>query len=191
MKCEASVHAIHVGYAIQQVVVRFGSLPVNGESLSAAQNAAGLCQPCRHRRHAGLQQTKLHQVPAVQREVCRFSLRNHISQRLAGVDGRRLGLHLDLAVGAGDFQLHRIIHHAADIDPDRRSRVRRKVGGAGGQRIVAHWQVGKPECPLPRCHHRLAQSGLHVLCSDLRATHHGGRWIGYLALQYADRILRL
>ena len=50
-----------------------GALPVDGEGLSGARDAAGLGETRGHGRHAGLQQAELRQIAAVQGKIRRLA----------------------------------------------------------------------------------------------------------------------
>src|SRR4051812_48256916 len=64
---EAAVHAIHIPCAIQQVIVRFGSLAIDRKGLTRLDRSTSRCESAGKWRHACLKQSELGEVAAIQR----------------------------------------------------------------------------------------------------------------------------
>ncbi len=64
---KSAINVVEIVRAINQEIVGFGPLPIYRVRLAVAQRSSGLLQARRDRSHTRLQQTKLREVPAIQR----------------------------------------------------------------------------------------------------------------------------
>ena len=80
----AAVHAVLVLRAVDEVHVLLGPHAVDGVRLSLAQAAAGGRDPGGQRRDAGLQQSELREVAAVERQIDQLAAGDDAAERVAG-----------------------------------------------------------------------------------------------------------
>ena len=113
---EAAVDAIDVADAIEEIVVGLGWLPVHRVSLTAASDAACLCQAKGNWRDAGLEKAELGEVAAIQRQINRFASGDDVAESGADIDGCGVGSDVDEIASCADVQGHGKIDGAVDID---------------------------------------------------------------------------
>ena len=78
LKNESSVHGVDIVGAVDQEIVRFRPLAVDCVSLALARGAAGLEQSGSQGHDAGLKQSQLREVAAIQRQVKNLALHRRL-----------------------------------------------------------------------------------------------------------------
>ncbi len=85
---KSSIHPIHILNAVQQEVIRLGTLAIDRVGLSTAKRSALCRQTCREWRHARLQQPQLRKITAIERQIENFSATYHFPESVRGrIDG--------------------------------------------------------------------------------------------------------
>ena len=186
----SAVDSIDVAAAIEQVVVRLRPRAVDRVRLAAARDAACLRQARRHRSDTRLEQTELRQIAAVQRQIDRLFLEDHVADGRAGVYGHRFSGDVHFAVFGGELQRHGPGHYPIDIDANGGSRVSGEAGRLHLERVHADGQAGEVKFALARRLNGSGQTGLYVANTDRGVRNKRLARIRDAAFQGSDRDLR-
>src|SRR5262249_50845850 len=132
----AAVDAIDVADAVEQVVVGFGALSVDGVGLTGAQRAAGLGKSRRDGRDAGLEEAELREIAAVEREIDEITAGDDIADDGGStIDERRFGGYVDDLLFARHAKLDVEAGCLADVELDAALHILREVRSADAKLV--------------------------------------------------------
>lgn len=75
---EPGINGIEIVRAVDQEIVRFGALAVHSVALALSNGAAGLHETGRERCDAGLQESKLRKIAAVERKIEQLAFADYL-----------------------------------------------------------------------------------------------------------------
>ena len=185
-----AVHAIHVGHAIEKVVVGLGALSVHCVALPRAQRSACFGETGGDGRDSGLQEPKLREVAAVERKIHQVPAGDYVADHVrssVNQQGIRCYAHafllpadtkLDIqASGLADAELNPALHGLCEI---RR---------ADAEFVFAHGQC-QMVCSRAGGGLGARVSGLGIACLDSCAGEDAPGCVGDLAFQDGGGVLR-
>src|SRR5262249_11196784 len=136
----AAIDPVYVHSAVQEIVIRFGTLTVHSIRLTRTERSPSDENALGHRCDAGLEQPKLPEIATVQRKIDELLAGNDVSDRNRVLHQRGLGNYVDGLLFPGDLQANVEPDVLADADGDGAHRIWREPGSTDRNIVVPGWQ---------------------------------------------------
>jgi len=188
---EATIDAVEIVGAIDQKIIRFGALAVDGISLTFTQGTAGGGKSGCDGHNAGLKNAELSEVAAIERQVKNFAFLHGFAETGGGaLNQRRVGIYFDFVGLAADHEAEGDVGVLIDVERDAVTAELLKTSGSGFDAIVANGEGKNYVCSV-RIGCRLAlQSGFDLGGGDGGAGDRGAAGIEDCATNASRNLLR-